>query len=196
MNLFVSEIVTAADRLPITATDDALARAVVEEIERGVLWRAIVSQTRRIVVDGPVPQKILIEPVTALTSITMWTPADAAAVIDASSYYSVTRDPSGTIIAPAPGAAWPAPERAISSFALTYTAGWEVTDTENHVPASVQHMIERAIKFRAGSGLGDITIGSLQMDVSDSYKTDALPREITDIARGWFYRPGIFAARP
>ena len=55
MNLFVSEIVTPAARLPITVSDTALARAVVEEIERAVLWRAIVSQERRIVIDGPLP---------------------------------------------------------------------------------------------------------------------------------------------
>ena len=57
MSLFVSEIVTPPAGLPIavdTAQDD-LARAVVEEIERGILWRAIVSQERRIVIDGTAP---------------------------------------------------------------------------------------------------------------------------------------------
>ena len=56
MNLFVSEIVTQPASLPITATDEALAAAVVEEIERGVLWRAIVRQERRILLDGSLPQ--------------------------------------------------------------------------------------------------------------------------------------------
>ena len=57
MNLFVSEIVTPPSHLPVTvdSAQDALARAVVEEIERGVLWRAIVAQERRITIDGPLP---------------------------------------------------------------------------------------------------------------------------------------------
>ena len=55
MNLFVSEIVTPPAHLPITETDAALAAAVVEEIERAYLWRAIVSQERRILIDGPLP---------------------------------------------------------------------------------------------------------------------------------------------
>ena len=55
-------------------------------------------------------------------------------------------------------------------------------------------MIDRATKFRAGSsGVGDIAIGSLKISVADSYSTDALPREITNIARkAWAYRPGLF----
>ena len=196
MNLFVSEIVSPAARLPITVSDTALASAVVEEIERAVLWRAIVSQERRIVIDGPLPSRIELEPVTAIVSLTRWTPGNAAEVVDAASYYFATRDPSGTMISPAPGKNWPAPERSIGSFSLTYMAGWEVTDTENHVPASIQFMVERAVAFRAGSGLAGFTIGSLTMNVAASYETDKLPREITNIARAWAYRPGLFAARP
>ena len=57
MNLFVTEIVTPPALLPITvaAADQALAAAVVEEIERGVLWRALVLQQRRILIDGLPP---------------------------------------------------------------------------------------------------------------------------------------------
>ena len=183
MSLFVSEIVTPPAHLPITATDESLAAAVVEEIERGILWRAIVSQERRIVIDGPLPQRIEIEPVTAIVSLNKWTPSDDAAVIDAASYNFVSRDPAGAIIAPSNGMNWPEPERAIGSFILIYECGWEVTpestagagDAANKVPASVQLMVERAVEFRAGSGLAGFTIGSLQMDVADSYKTDALP---------------------
>ena len=57
-------------------------------------------------------------------------------------------------------------------------------------------MIDRAVAFRRGSGVGNIKIGSLEISVADSYSTDALPREITNIARAWAYRPGIIAARP
>ena len=150
------------------------------------------------------PPLLELEPVTAIVSLTMWTPTNDAAVIDAASYSVVTRDPLGTIIAPAPGENWPAPERSIGSFALTYSCGWTVTpesspgagDEVNDVPASVRFMVERAVVFRAGSGLGDIAIGSVKINVAKSYSTDALPREITNIARAYAYRPGLFAAQP
>ena len=93
--------------------------------------------------------------------------------------------------------AWPAPARPFGSFALTYTAGWTVTDTENNVPASVRLMVERAVQFRAGGGgVGKIGIGSLNLSVPASYATDAFPRELASIARAYAYRPGVFAARP
>ena len=137
-------------------------------------------------------------------SLTQWTPTDDAAVIDAASYNVVTRDPAGTIIAPASGYDWPAPMRQYGSFALTYMAGWTVTpetalnagDGVNEVPASVRLMVERAVQFRAGAGLGNIGIGSLKLEVADSYSTDRLPSEIASIARAYQYRPGIIAGRP
>ena len=198
MNLFSFEVITPPSHLPITvsAAQKPLALAVIDECERAFLWRAIVRQERRVIVDGPLPACIEIEPVSTIVSLTQWTPTDAAAVVDTTTYSVVTRDPTGTVIAPAPGYAWPEPARDIGSFALTYLAGFEVTDSSNSVPASIIYMLTRAVEFRAGSGLGDIKIGSLEMDVADSYKTDALPREITNIARAFFYRPGIFAARP
>ena len=205
MSFFSYEIVTPPAHLPITVSDAQadLAAAVTEEIERTVLWRAVVVQQRKIIVDGPLPPRIEIEPVSGIV-ITQWTHSDAAAVIPAATYNVVTRDPAGTIIIPAQGQNWPAPERSIGSFSLTYQAGWEVTpetssgagDAVSEVPASVRFMISRAVSFRAGSGLGNIEIGSLKLDVAPSYSTDALPREITDIARAFQYRPGIFAAKP
>ena len=192
----MDQVVTPPASLPLIAADAALVAAVVEEIERTILWRAIVSQTRLILIDGALPARLEIEPVTNITSLTRWTPDDDAAVIDPADYMVVTRDPSGTIIAPHHRDGWPAPEREIGSFALTYTAGWVVTDTENKVPAAILFMLDRAIAFREGSGgVGDVKIGSLEISVPDSYATDALPREITNIARAWAYRPGIFAAR-
>ena len=205
MTLFVSEIVTPAAHLPIATTDEALAAAVVEEIERVVLWRAIVSQERRIVIDGPLPQLLELEPVSGAVTLTRWTPTDPAEVIDPASYNVVTRDPAGSIIAPAPGYDWPAPERSIGSFTLTFECGWTVTpesaplagDAVNEVPASVQLMVKRALEFRAGSGgVGDIKIGSLDLSVPDSYATDVLPREIASIGLSWAYRPGVIAGRP
>ena len=155
------------------------------------------------------PLESTLSPVTALTSLTRWTPGDAAKVIPAANYNFVSRDPLGATIAPAPGRNWPAPKRSIGSFALTYWAGWEVTpesapvknraapgDALTEVPASVRLMVERAVAFRRGAGLGDIGIGSLKLDVAPSYATDKLPREIASIGRAFQYRPGIFAARP
>ena len=206
MSLFVSEIITPPAHLPITVADadQALAAAVVEEIERTILWRAIVRQERRILIDGSLPPLIELEPVTAIVSLTKWTPTDAAVVIDADSYDVVTRDPAGSRVAPAPGFSWPAPLRPLGSFALTFTSGYTVTpetapgagDAVNEVPASIQLMVSRAVAFRAGSGLGDLSIGSLKLSVADSYKTDRIPPEIASIGRAFAYRPGIFAARP
>ena len=198
MNLFVSEIVTPPALLPITvdAADQALAAAVVEEIERTILWRAIVAQQRRILIDGPLPSRIEIEPASTIVSLTRWTPGDAAKVIPAANYTFVSRDPLGATVSPTRGKNWPAPKRSIGSFALTYMAGWKVTDTENNVPPSVRLMIEKAVAFRAGSGLGDIRIGSLDLSVADSYSTDRIPPEIASIGRAFQYRPGLFAARP
>ena len=195
MSLFMDMIVTPPASLPLIATDAALVAAVVEECERTVLWRAIVSQTRRILIDGDLPARIEIEPVTDIVSLTRQTKDDDAEVIDADDYMVVTRDPSGTIIAPHHRDGWPKPERSIGSFALTYTAGWVVTDTENKVPAAILFMLDRAIAFREGSGgVGDIKIGSLEISVPDSYASDQLPREIASIGRAYQYRPGIFAA--
>ena len=203
MSLFPSEIVTPPAHLPIAATDEALASGVVEELERGVLWRAIVAQTRRILIDGPLPTRLEIEPLTAVVSLTRWTPTDDAAVIDAASYDSVTRDPVGTIIAPATGYDWPAPARSIGSFALTYSCGWTVTpesapgagDAVNEVPASVRLLVERAVEFRKGPiGLQAIKTGGLDMPIATAYQTDRLPAAIQSIGRAWNYRPGIFSA--
>ena len=194
---YVGETTGAATHLPIEATDEALAAAVVEEVERTILQRAIVRQTRRVVIDGPLPTQIELEPVQSIVSLTRWTPDNSAEVVDASTYYFSTRDPAGTTIASSTGSAWPAPFRLHGSFSLNYLAGWVVSANENNVPASVQLMIERAIEYRAGgSGLEAIRIGPLEMDQAPSYRTDRLPRELTDIARAYQFRPAIYAARP
>ena len=199
----MSEIITPPAHLPVTvaAADMALAAAVVEELEKVHLWRAVVAQTRRILIDGSLPARIELEPTTSV-SLTRWTPTDDASVIDADSYTVVSRDPHGTIVVP--NSSWPAPERSIGSFSLNYSCGWEVSpestpgagDAVNHVPPSVRLMIERAIRFRAGSGLGNIEIGSLKINVAKSYSTDRIPPEILSLGRSFEYRPGIISARP
>ena len=204
MNLFMDEIVIAPAHLPITVSDAQadLAAAVTEECERSILWRALVAQQRKIIVDGPLPHRIEIEPVGSIVSITRWTPTDDAEVIPALNYSFVTRDPAGCIIQP--NSSWPQPQRSLSSFAITYECGWEVApesapgagDGVNNVPASVRLMVERAISFRAGSGLGNIEIGSLKIDVAPTYRTDRIPPEIAGIGKSFQYRPGVFSARP
>ena len=64
----MSEIITPPRTLPVTvaAADQALAAAVVEEIERGgaVAIDCSCAQTRRItLIDGPLPPRIELEPV-------------------------------------------------------------------------------------------------------------------------------------
>ena len=206
MNLFFNELVTPPSSLPVEvdAADRALAAGVVEELERVFLWRAIVRQKRRVIIDGPLPPVLELEPVAAIVSLTRWTPSDPAAVIDADTYYLVSRDPRGAFISPANGLAWPEPERAIGSFVLTYSCGFLVTpetssgagDAVNEVPPSLRHMVGLAVEFRSGSGLGDLAIGSLRIDRADSYATDALPPEIVNIGRAYQYRAGLFVGRP
>ena len=203
MSFFPSEVVTAPAHLPVAASDAALAAAVTEEIERTILWRGIVRQERKITIDGALPSRLELEPIVSITSLTRWTPTDAAAVIDATGYDFVSRDPLGATIFAAPGKAWPAAARDIGSFEIVYQCGWTVepesspgaNDAVNEVPASVKLMIERAIAFRAGSGVGDIAIGSLKLSVADSYETDRIPPAIADIGRAYQFRPGLFAGR-
>ena len=204
MNLF-GEVVTPPAHLPISvaAADEALAAAVTEEIERTVLWRGVVAQTRRALVDGPLPSRIEIEPTTSIT-ITRWTSTDPAVEIDEANYHVISRDPQGTVVEPLPWYSWPAPERSIGSFSINFECGWTVTpesspgsgDAINMVPPSVQLMLKRAIEFRAGSGLAGITIGSLTINVAPSYRTDRIPAEIASIGRGFQYRPGVISSRP
>ena len=206
MNYFAVEIVTPPAHLPVTvaAADEELASAVVEEIERTVLWRGVVAQTRRVLVDGPLPQILELEPVREIVSITRWTPTDDAVVIPATTFDFISRDPAGAKIFTTPGMNWPAPQRSIGSFSINYSCGWEVTpesapganDAVNEVPPSIQLLVNRAIAFRAGSGVGDLTIGSLKIGLAKSYKTDQIPREIASIGRAYAYRPGLFSARP
>ena len=69
------------------------------------LWRAIaVPQTRRIVIDGPLPPESNLSPWRAIVTLTRGSPkADAASVIDADpSYNFVSRESAGTVIEPAP----------------------------------------------------------------------------------------------
>ena len=78
MSLFVSEIVTPPAHL---AGDGSRRRRSTrrmpwsKSLNECILWRAIVRQERRIVLDGPLPQRIEIEPVSSVVSLTRWEPA-------------------------------------------------------------------------------------------------------------------------
>ena len=150
MTLFVSEIVTPPEHLPVTVTaaQTNLARAVVDECERAILWRAIVRQERRIVIDGFLGPRLELEPVLSVVSLTRWTPTDDAAVVDAASYDYVTRE-SGRDHHRARARVRLA--RALApygSFALTYTAGFVVTPE----PRPRGGRCERGTRKRAAHG--------------------------------------------
>ena len=210
MTYFPSEIVTPPEHLPVAATaaQTTLVRAVVDECERAVLWRAVVSQTRRIVIDGPLPI-LELEPVNSVVSITMWTETNPAEVIDPASYDLVSRDPDGALISPAPGYDWPAPERSIGSVSRDVSKA-DGTVTPESAPGAgdavltrSRHrfilMLTRAVAFRAGGGgVGDISRSDRWISpCADSYATDSSPPRLPASAKSWnFYRPGIFASKP
>ena len=65
------------------------------------------------------------------------------------------------------------------------------------VPASVRLMVERAVAFRDGSGLGDIAIGSLKLSTSHPPTTPTESRlRLPALAAPMPTDLGIFAARP
>ena len=92
MSLFVNQIITAPEHLPVTvaAADETLTAAIVEELERSILFRGIVHQTRRILIDGDLPPRIEIEPTTSIVSLTRYTPDDDAEVIDPDDFMYVS----------------------------------------------------------------------------------------------------------
>ena len=123
---FASEIVTPPAALPVTVaeaqayaradSDDSiferLIAAVTLETERSVLWRGIVAQRRRLVVDAPLARHIDLEPTTSIVSLTRWTDADGAEVVPAETYHVESSDPGGTVVSLRRGAYWPDAENA------------------------------------------------------------------------------------
>ena len=110
MSFYAYEIVTAAEHLPVDGccrTDRSCRSGGGGNASaKYVFWRGHrASRRRRIFIDGELPQRLLIEPATILT-LTRWVAGDDYVVIPEDSYYSVTRDPHGTIVAP--NGSWPA----------------------------------------------------------------------------------------
>ena len=90
---------------------ERLIAAVTLETERSVLWRAIVAQRRRLVVDAPLAPQLSLEPTTAVVSLTRWTDANAVEAVPADVYHAVSSDPGGTVVNLRCGKAWPSAER-------------------------------------------------------------------------------------
>ena len=172
---FASEIVTPPSALPVTVAeaqayaqadsdDEIFARlieAVTLETERSVLWRAIVRQRRRLVVDAPLARELTLEPVTTVVSLTRWTDANAAEVVPAEVYHVASSDPGGAGVSLRRGQVWPDAERESAAYALTYDCGWLAND----VPAAIQHMILTAVAAQyqnidpfAAAGVRDLKV--------------------------------------
>ena len=198
---FASEIVTPPAALPVTVaeaqayaradSDDTifarLIAAVTLETERSVLWRGIVAQRRRLVVDAPLARRIELEPTTDIVSLARWTDADAAAVVPADTYHVETSDPAGTVVSLRRGARWPDAERRTAAYALTYDCGWPV----DSVPEAIQHMILTAVAAQyqnidpfAASGVRDLKVGSVSLKA-------AIPPAVADLGRAYAYRATI-----
>ena len=198
---FVSEIVDPPTSLPVTVAEaqeyaqadsddtifERLIAAVTLETERSVLWRAIVRQRRRLVVDAPLAHELTLEPITAVVSLTRWTDADAATVVPADIYHVASSDPGGAGVSLRRGKVWPRAERETAAYALTYDCGWLTND----VPAAIQHMILTAVAAQyqnidpfAASGVRDLKVGSVELKA-------AIPPDVADLGRAYAYRQTI-----
>ena len=198
---FASEIVTAPSALPVTVaeaqeyaradSDDSifarLIEAVTLEMERSVLWRAIVAQRRRLFTDAPLAPKITLEPTTSIVSLTRWTDTAPAEVVPAEVYHVSSSDPGGTVVSLRRGKSWPTSERQTDAYALTYDCGWEVND----IPAAIQHMILSAVAKQyqnidpfAASGVRDLKVGSVVLKA-------AIPPDVSDPGLAYAYRQTI-----
>ena len=198
---FASAIVTPPTELPVTvaesqayarADSDAeifsrLIEAVTLETERSVLWRAIVAQRRRLVVDAPLAPRLTLEPTTSIVSLTRWTDADAVTVVPAEVYHVSSSDPGGTVVSLRRGQVWPGSERETAAYALTYDCGWPVAD----VPAAIQHMILKAVAAQyqnidpfAAAGVRDLKVGSVVLKA-------AIPPDVAALGSAYAYRQTI-----
>ena len=198
---FSSEIVTPPAAQPVTVaeaqayaradSDDAiferLIAAVTLETERSVLWRAIVAQRRRLVVDAPLARRLDLEPTTDIVSLTRWTDADATEVVPATVYHVESSDPGGTVVSLRRGQVWPAAERESAAYALTYDCGWAV----DAVPAAIQHMILIAVAAQyqnidpfAAAGVRDLKVGSVELKA-------AMPPAVAALGQAYAYRATI-----
>ena len=161
--------------------------AVTLETERSILWRAIVAQRRRLVVDAPLAHEITLEPITAVVSLTRWTDADAAEVVPAEIYHVASSDPGGAGVSLRRGQVWPDPQRETAAYALTYDCGWLAND----VPEAIQHMILTAVAAQyqnidpfAAAGVRDLKVGSVALKA-------AIPPAVAALGRAYSYRATI-----
>ena len=161
--LSAPEIVTAPTATPVSVAEvksyiivtlpaedaeiEDLIAGVTLDAEKRVLWRAIVTQQRRVQILTQCPPRAMqVEPFRATDA----GGADAAPTlrlakedgttedVDADLYYTV---PSEGIVALKKGERWPTAERDIAPFDLTYWAGWN----EDDVPTDIKRMVIRAV---------------------------------------------------
>ena len=198
---FVSEIINPPSALPVTVaeaqeyaradSDDTifsrLIAAVTLETERSILWRGIVTQRRRLVVDSPLAPKLELEPSTSIVSLTRWTDSDAAEVVPSEVYHVASSDPAGTVVSLRRGSRWPGAQRENAAYALTYDCGWPVND----VPEAIQHMILTAVAAQyqnidpfAAAGVRDLKVGSVALKA-------AIPPAVAALGRAYAYRATI-----
>ena len=166
---------------------ERLIEAVTLETERSVLWRGIVAQRRRLVVDANPGLRLTLEPTTSIVSLTRWTQADAVEVVPPETYHVSSSDPGGTVVSLRRGKFWPYAERETAAYALTYDCGWPVAD----VPAAIQHMIltQVAAQYQnidpfASSGVRDLKVGSVVLKA-------AIPPDVAALGSAYAYRQTI-----
>ena len=162
--LSAPEIVTAPTATPVSVADvksyipvtlpgeDAeladLIEGVTLDAEQRILWRAIVTQQRRVQILSQCPPRAMqVEPFrTDRRGRGRRRTSDAAprerrwhdrGCVDADLYYTV---PSEGIVALKKGERWPIAERDIAPYDLTYWAGWNADD----VPSDLKRMVIRA----------------------------------------------------
>lgn len=198
---FASEIVTPPEARPVTVAeaqayaradsdDEIFARlidAVTLETERSVLWRGIVAQRRRLLLDAPLASKLTLEPTTSIVSLTHWTDADPIEVVPAEVYHVASSDPAGTVVSLRRSQVWPSGERTIAAYALTYECGWPVAD----VPEAIQHMILTAVAAQyqnidpfSAAGVRDLKVGSVVLKA-------AIPPAVAALGSAYAYRQTI-----
>ena len=126
----------------IDCTDEivtSLIRAATADIENRLWNRAILTQKIAVSIDGTPPRAVDLEPnISALESVTRWTRANAAEVVDAANYSVGLEDGFIETLD-----AWPSPDRERAAFTVTYQAGWL---TPADVPADVRVCVLRMVK--------------------------------------------------
>ena len=142
---------------------DALELAAQAWVE-AYLGRAVLLQTREVAYDGDPGRVVwLPEPVTALTSVTVYSEADAATVVAGTVYALDTAGAALPRLVLRDGQLWPVSLRDHSSLVVRYTAGWATAYAvpqaiKQAVQLLVAHWYEQRSAGLAG-GMGPVAYG-------------------------------------